>query len=796
MKTKLIMLLCVLAPITCWLLASPVGGNGPLIPPTISKVWPVGMEQGKTVSFTIEGRSLTGARKVLFDAPGLQAKVQEIIQQQEEIKGPRAGLDTAAAVPQGTKTEARIEVTASKGAKPGLHWFRIETPLGTSNTGVIDVSALPEVQQEKPADGSVQWVQFPATLVGVVSSPGEVHNFGFNGKKGQDLVFRVVAFSLGSRLRSELVLQDSQGKTLAKAGEYAREEDVVLTDKLPADGNYTISLLDREHGGGMDYFYRLNAGELPYISSVFPLGVQAGKPAEVTVHGANLEGIRQVKIDPPKWADGWTRIPLQFENAQVVPINKVELVVGNEDEVMEKEPNNGPGQAQSVHVPVTINGRIAGANAEPDEDYFRFTARKGEKLTIETAAARLGSPLDPVIEVLDAGGQPIPRATVRCLSQTSTTLSDRDSRTQAIRFLSLTGFHENDYVMIGDELDQISIIPDQPDADVFMKGVERQRMTFLGTSPALRPMDTPIYKAQILPPDAKFAPNGLPVFHLTYRNDDGGPGYGADSRLDFTAPRDGEYLLHIKDVRGMQGDDFSYRLTIRKPSPDFMLMAEPDNPDIPRGGDVPVTVVANRTQGYQGPIQIDVKELPKGVTASPASIPEGQDSTVVVLSATPDASLGATTPLKIFGRATVNGREIIRASNPEEPLQLASIIPAPDLLVTASPREVTLEPGKEVKVQLHIQRNNTFKGRVPCRVVNLPPGVRVVNVGLNGVLVHEGQESQTFTLRAEDWASPIEQPIYVVGEVESNSSTLHASRALLLKVERQQLTSIQKRNSN
>ena len=63
-----------------------------------------------------------------------------------------------------------------------------------------------------------------------------------------------------------------------------------------------------------------------------------------------------------------------------------------------------------------------------DEDYFRFHARKGENLTIDVAAARLGSPLDSVIEVLDAQGKSIPRATVRCLNETYVTLSDKDSR--------------------------------------------------------------------------------------------------------------------------------------------------------------------------------------------------------------------------------------------------------------------------------------------------------------------------------------------------------------------------------
>jgi hypothetical protein len=81
-----------------------------------------------------------------------------------------------------------------------------------------------------------------------------------------------------------------------------------------------------------------------------------------------------------------------------------------------------------------------------------------------------------------------------------------------------------------------------------------------------------------------------------------------------------------------------------------------------------------------------------------------------------------------------------------------------------------------------VARQNGFKGRVPCSVENLPPGVRVVNVGLNGVLVTEAQSSRTFTLRAEDWAKPITQPVYVVGRVESNSPTMHPSAPIELQV--------------
>ncbi len=53
---------------------------------------------------------------------------------------------------------------------------------------------------------------------------------------------------------------------------------------------------------------------------------------------------------------------------------------------------------------------------------------------------------------------------------------------------------------------------------------------------------------------ATFPLNGLPVVTFYYRNDDGGPLYEKDSRLTFTAPADGDYLVCIRDVRGLAGE--------------------------------------------------------------------------------------------------------------------------------------------------------------------------------------------------------------------------------------------------
>ena len=163
---------------------------------------------------------------------------------------------------------------------------------------------------------------------------------------------------------------------------------------------------------------------------------------------------------------------------------------------------------------------------------FAFTRARESNSTSMLRLRGWALRLDSVIEVLDAQGNPIPRATIRCLNQTTTTLSDKDSRTMAIRLISTSDLREGDYLMVGDELNRIDFIPDQPDADTILKGVDDLRLAYLGTSPDVHAVNTPVYKAEILPPDAQVPSNGLPVFHLTWRNDDGGPGYGADSKLD------------------------------------------------------------------------------------------------------------------------------------------------------------------------------------------------------------------------------------------------------------------------
>ena len=313
------------------------------------------------------------------------------------------------------------------------------------------------------------------------------------------------------------------------------------------------------------------------------------------------------------------------------------------------------------------------------------------------------------------------------------------------------------------------------------EGIGGQRLTFFDTTAEAHAIDSAVYKVQILPPGSKPSPNGLPVTRLYYRNDDGGPGYGRDSLLHFTAPADGEYKVRIRDVQGLGGDTYRYRLTVRRPHPDFRLTVSPRNPNVPVGGSVPVTVTAFRMDGFDGPIDVAVLDLPPGMRATRGVIRAGQLSTTLTLSADAAAKLTAAVPMKVAG----TGAGMTRMANPEDRLKLIALMPRPDLVMTTETHEVTVRQGGTAEITVSIARQGDFRGRVPVEVRNLPPRVRVLDVGLNGVLITEDESRRSFTVEALPAAEPVDQLIYVSGAVETRSgqpSSYAAPEAIKLHV--------------
>lgn len=80
------------------------------------------------------------------------------------------------------------------------------------------------------------------------------------------------------------------------------------------------------------------------------------------------------------------------------------FLIGDLPEFIETESNSTVEKAEKVKLPVTLNGQIHG---ERDVDCFRFTAEAGQVISCEVIAGRIGSRLDPVLELLDARGRKV-----------------------------------------------------------------------------------------------------------------------------------------------------------------------------------------------------------------------------------------------------------------------------------------------------------------------------------------------------------------------------------------------------
>lgn len=761
MNTKLWLLLLVM-------MAGAVIAPAQVAQPYITVTAPLGAPRGATATFTVDGYNLGGASEVLWSKPGITAKIalnSELVREPHTRPSPTALL----IVDKSAKHRLTIEATIAPDAAPGLYTYRIRTPLGTSNLGRIVIGWLPETKEREMNDvvADAQMLALPITVVGELQKMGDADHFKFAAKAGQQFVFEVVAAALNSRLDAVLTLLDGQGRVLASNNDFDTRKDALLGYTFKQDGDYVIRLTDLERKGQMGvYGYRLNAGALPLLTSAFPLGVRQGAPSEVAVYGFNL-GVERARVSAAAEAEWNAAAWLKLDAPSGASVNNLKLAAGRYPEMMEQAAATTVTAPQTVTLPATINGRIFNAAAATDEDFYRFTARKGQRLVLEVEAQRYGSPLDAVVEILDHKGQLVPRVLARALLDTQLVLNDRDSVNRGLRISHWNGIHVNDYILAGNELLQVDVLPKTPDEDIFFKSFMGQRLGYEDTTPEAHALGSMVYKVSLHQPGTSLPPNGLPVTTINYRNDDGGPMYGKDSRLSFVAPADGAYLVRIRDVRGMQGERFAYRLSIHEPTPDFVLFADPENPNIARGTSLPITITAYRHDGLEGDIAVKLLDLPAHFTATEGVIRHGQNSTVVTIAAANDAN--SSFPLRVQGKAVAGKETIVRELKTEERIAVVSVAPPPELLVWTEPAEVVLEPGGAALVAIRIKRERGFAGRVPFDVRNLPPGVIVTDVGLNGVMIPEGETTQRFRLTAEPWVQALTQPIFVVGRIETTS---------------------------
>ncbi len=316
-----------------------------------------------------------------------------------------------------------VEVTIAPDALPGEREIRLVTLRGISNPLPFHVGQVPEHSRKPMLTATLQVlgkeaqalrkrlpsevearITVPCTVNGQIAS-GEVNRYRFEARQGQRLVITTlgrqlvpfIADAVPGWFQPVLVLYDANGKEVAYDDDYRFKPDPTIFYEVPQDGEYVFAIHDSLYRGREDFVFRITIGELPFITSLFPLGGPVGAPAKPQMEGWNLQ---DAELIPPA-ADAGPGIHSLAANSKGFVSNRVPFALDNLPEGFDQEANDTPASAQKVTLPIIINGRI---DRPGDSDVFQFIGKSNDTLVAEVQARRLDSPLDSVIKLTDAAG--------------------------------------------------------------------------------------------------------------------------------------------------------------------------------------------------------------------------------------------------------------------------------------------------------------------------------------------------------------------------------------------------------
>ena len=741
--------------------------------PLLTRLEPRGVERGRDTRVRLFGSNLVGLTSIKFS--------------NDQI---RAGLESTNAF---NPSEQWIRLSIPANLVRGSSELSVAGPSGESGKLTLYWDDLPQISDYEPGTKHTFLATnpLPASFWGKLNTVGDIDRIEFQAGKGQTLVLDLAAKAIGSKANAVLTLRDTNAVVLASSSGFDADDDPLLTFTFPAEGRYIVEVSDLMLTASEDHFYRLSMGAFPYVTSFFPQAVAANSTNVIELIGFNLPKEHSVIVQSK--AAGEMTLPVAMESYRTRKSFK--LLVSETPPVIEREPNDQFAEATSFEIPGVAEGRIfSERGTRPDQDLFRFQAKKGEKWIVETTAAKRGSPVDTRIEILYPDGKPVPRLLLQAVRNSAITFRGIDSNTLDARVDNWEEMELNEFLYMQGDVAKIFRMPQGPDSGFLFYPGTGKRFAYFNTTATAHALDEPCYIVDPHPPGTTLVPTGLPVFTLYYANDDDGERkLGTDSRLEFVAPADGSYLVRVTDSRGHQGDRYAYQLAVRNAKPDFKVTLNGANLAVGPGSGQSFSVTAERIDGFDGDITVSIDGLPPGFSAStPLVIQSGHQDAKGTLNASLDAAMPSeTNTTHVVARAVVEGKEIVKEimgfgkiKLGEKPKLFVSMDPdMPPLTATKGSMdrllEVTVISGQTMPVWLRINRSG-HDDLVTFSVDNLPHGVIVDNIGLSGVLIPKDQNERKIFLTAARWVPETDRLCYAI----ENQAGRQTSRPVLLHVRR------------
>ncbi len=601
--------------------------------------------------------------------------------------------------------ELTFRISATPGVPVGHHDVRAVGTYGVSNPRTIVVGDRPESIEVEPnnAPEKAGAIVVNSVIHGEINGGADIDCFSLEGKKGQRLFVDLEAERIDSRLDATLRILTSSGTELAESRDVFGL-DPFLDVTLPADGRYVIKVHDATYAGSPDHVYRLTVHDGPHLDAVLPAAAGPGPPPEFTLIGRGLGA--GAKVDPGLATEGLTFERLGLPNA----IRDAAVLAGDPT-----------APARSFVAPPTGAPRlgvdfgcvrISSSGAMPVVSNSLFVARSIYPVVLEHEPNDDDAHAQKVVPPCDITGTFAPRG-------------DND----LFRFEGRKG----EIWWVEALAERIGSVAD-PAFLIQKVGAKGQPPQDLASGDDL--------------PDAGAGPR----FNTQT----------VDAAVRWQVPENGLYQVLISDLYSSQRGHprLTYRLVIRREQPDFSVVLLPNSPvgadavTIRAGGRTSAYVAAIRRDGFAGPIRVEARSLPPGVSARPVTIGAAQAIAPIVFEAALDArtavGIATVAGLSRFGdrkedlqyvggvspqgasleRTAIAGGMIWPPSGTAPTVAPARVVngfvvavrgePAP-LSLAASPDSIILAQGRLCYLNVSVNRRAGFTEAVSVAATDLPP---------------------------------------------------------------------------
>ncbi len=417
---------------------------------------------------------------------------------------------------------------------------------------------------------------------------GAVHWFRFDARRGERLVARALAAEIDSRLVPNLAVFDAAGTELVRTRRLGWIDFTAAND-----GPFLLQLADHLFRGGDDYGCQLELTAGPVLDFAVPTVLRSGATNRVALHGRNLPGSRRSAIT------GVEGVALEEVSVDIVapesvlpaawPSDRLRRPASATLDIWDWAWSATNGVSNPLLFTLSTNPVVAGAPA-------RAPDARGRLLTQLT-------PVTPPVEF--------------------SSLFPQAGEVSGITFAAQKG-------------------------DVYFLELVAERLGLPVDPNAVVQREVPGKTGSEFTDVIEFihfdANAGGAEFNTTSR----------DSMARFEAPETGNYRVLVRDPFHASPSSARrpYRLSVRRPRPDFQLVAWPTPPPkannddrnahpggfgLRRGQTVGVRVAVFRQDGFNDDLQITATGLPWGVTAATTRLAAGQGSGWLLLTAAENA---------------------------------------------------------------------------------------------------------------------------------------------------------------